>query len=170
MGSLTQPLRDEHAELRPRIEALRAAADSVGVAPAAEVAEAVARCHEFLADHLLAHAHAEEASLYPAVEEAMGCPGATQTMKLDHAEIGRLVEMLGGLRGRLQAGPLNRGGELELRRVLYGLYALVMLHLQKEEDAYLPVLDGWLTAPRATAMFEAMHAAASEAARRPRTT
>lgn len=170
MASLTQPLREEHAELRPRIETLRSVADSVGVVGSAELATRVAECRDFLAGHLLAHAQAEEAALYPAVEQAMGCADATQTMRLDHAEIRRLAGSLGELELRLRARPLDAGGERDLRRVLYGLYTLVMLHLGKEEDAYLPVLDRRLTAAQAAEMFERLHAAAAEAARRTRST
>jgi len=32
-----------------------------------------------------------------------------------------------------------------LRRVLYGLYAVVTVHFAKEEEVYLPILDARLT-------------------------
>ncbi len=57
-------------------------------------------------------------------------------------------------------------GEAEvrvLRRVLYGLYALVAIHFAKEEDIYLPLLDTRLTAQEAQQMFKEMERAAQEA-------
>jgi iron-sulfur cluster repair protein YtfE (RIC family) len=45
---------------------------------------------------LLPHPRAEEAVLYPAVEQAMGAPGAMVTMAADHREIARRVEVLAG--------------------------------------------------------------------------
>lgn len=160
MARLTDPLREEHAELRPQLEALRATADQVGTAPRVALAKAVSACHSFLAGHLLVHAEAEEAALYPAVEQALGCTGATDTMRLDHGEIRRLTERLDHLRRRLSTGELADGDERELKMVLYGLYAVVTLHLQKEEDAYLPALDARLTPEQAAGMFARLHAAA----------
>jgi iron-sulfur cluster repair protein YtfE (RIC family) len=72
----TQPLRDEHKELFPHIESLRAAADSVGEAPVETVRRKVAESHEFLVHHLLPHARAEERALYPVVARLMGAPEA----------------------------------------------------------------------------------------------
>ena len=58
---------------------------------------------------------------------------------------------------RLHAGaPVE---ERELRRVLYGLYAVVKLHFAKEEEVYLPLLDRELTADEAQALFERMESA-----------
>lgn len=50
-----------------------------------------------------------------------------------------------------------------LRRVLYGLYALVKVHFAKEEEVYLPILDARLTPETAHEMFAAMESAAHTA-------
>ncbi len=50
-----------------------------------------------------------------------------------------------------------------LRRVLYGVYALLKVHFAKEEEVYLPILDRWLTPESAQQMFESMEAAAHQA-------
>jgi hypothetical protein len=76
-------------------------------------------------------------------------------MSRDHAEVARLNGLLGELREKLAAGGLTHQDQRELRMVLYGLYVLVRLHLQKEEeeeeeDAYLPLLDLRLTPEQAT--------------------
>ncbi len=96
----------------------------------------------------------------------MRLPGATETMKLDHAEIRRLVERLGDLQRRVGAGEPSLRDSDELRLVLYGLYTLVMLHLRKEEESYLPLLDASLDEESARAMFERMHRAAAESRHR----
>ena len=158
MSIVTQPLRDEHKELLPHIEALKAAADSVE--PGRPLAPEVRAAHEFLSQHLLAHAMAEEEALYPVVARVMGAPKATATMSRDHEEVKRLTAELGGL---LTAGPVSEAAARDLRRVLYGLYALVRLHFHKEEDVYLPLLDASLSEAEARAMFEAMEAAAGRA-------
>jgi len=50
-----------------------------------------------------------------------------------------------------------------LRRVLYGLSAIIKVHFAKEEEVYLPILDARLSAAEASQMFEAMEKAAQEA-------
>ena len=160
----TEPLRAEHRELLPEIERLRSAADLVGNAPADELAPNVASAHMFLVGHLIPHATAEDEVLYPAVEEAMGAPGATDSMRRDHVEVMRLTDELGELGSAIgQSPPVEV--ELDLRRVLYGLYGIVKLHFAKEEEIYLPVLDGRLDEARARQLFERMERAAARAKR-----
>ncbi len=162
MTRVTEPLREEHKELIPHIEELRVAADRVGIAAPEELRAAVYASHAFLAQHLVPHAKAEEAALYPVVAATMGAPEATATMSRDHVEVVRLTEELGGLRGLLQLEPAAETARA-LRRVLYGLYALVKVHFAKEEEVYLPILDARLTPEAGREMFERMEAAAAEA-------
>ena len=54
--SVMQPLRDEHAELLPHIEAIRRVADQIGYAQAATLRDEVAGVYEFLTHHLVPHA------------------------------------------------------------------------------------------------------------------
>ena len=93
-----------------------------------------------LDDGLVPHARAEEETLYPTVELVMGSPGATAGMRRDHVEIARMADALRFLQLRLQHNPTRETIEA-LRRLLYGLYAVVMLHFAKEEELYLPLLD-----------------------------
>ena len=64
---------------------------------------------------------------------------------------------------RLDSHTLESVAQAALRRVLYGLYALVKVHFAKEEEVYLPLLDARLAEGEAHAMFEAMEAVAKEA-------
>lgn len=163
MTQPTQPLRDEHQELLPHVEHVRQLADSVGELTAVTLAQNVGAVHDFLAQHLIPHAQAEERVLYPMVAQLMGAPQATATMSHDHLEIGTLTSELAGLRDRLAGGAVADGETMKaLRRVLYGLYALVKVHFAKEEHIYLPLLDTRLTAAEAQAMFARMEAASVE--------
>ena len=163
MSIVTQPLRDEHQELLPHIELIRTVADRVGDIPSESLRRDVDEVHSFLAHHLLVHAEAEERVLYPVVAGVLGAPEATATMRRDHVEIGHLIGELAGLRAQIGEGalpvPLAKG----LRRVLYGLYALVKVHFAKEEEVYLPLLDAQLSPDEAHRLFENMEAAAKEA-------
>jgi iron-sulfur cluster repair protein YtfE (RIC family) len=158
----TQPLREEHQELLPHVEALNTVADLVGTAPVNQLRGKLDEVYEFLNGHLIPHAMAEDAALYPVVGAAMGAPLATATMSRDHVEVGRLVEELRAHRGRLGAGPADEATITGLRRALYGLYALVKVHFANEEEIYLPLLDERLTADDAARMFATMEQAAAE--------
>jgi hemerythrin-like domain-containing protein len=155
--TITKPLRDEHAELAPHIDGLRIAGDAVGQLNP-ELKLLVDASYEFLADHLIPHAEAEELALYPAVQRAVGATEATATMARDHIEVRTLTEELARYRDELATGAgLDARRANGLRRVLYGLHHLVKLHFAKEEEVYLPILDQRLTPAEAEAMFTSMH-------------
>jgi iron-sulfur cluster repair protein YtfE (RIC family) len=158
MNTLTQPLRDEHKELIPHIQQILEVANSIPEAPLEQIRDGVKEVYEFLAYHLIPHAQAEEAALYPTVQKVLGSPDATKTMSRDHGEVGRYVEELADLQRNLSSQDFK-----SLQRVLYGLYALVKVHFAKEEEVYLPILDERLSLEDAREMFEAMENAASHA-------
>lgn len=161
--SITQPLREEHKELLPHIEALREAADAIDESGGETVREKVDEAYLFLATHLVPHAMAEDRALYPAVQRAMGSADATKTMSRDHVEVVTLIEQLRDVRRSAGGETLTAQQARELRRVLYGLYALVKVHFAKEEEIYLPLLDERLSEDDAKTMFQAMEASAHEA-------
>ena len=131
------------------LRGLRAAAEAVGGAPPGRVVVLVDGCLAFLTQHLIPHAKAEEAALYPAVPKVPGTPQGTATMSQEHEEVGRLTAELQDLRGRLAPGEADSSLAADLRRVLDGLYTLVEVHFPKEEEAYLPLLEEHLPADEA---------------------
>lgn len=152
----TDPLRARHRELVGQIEELRLAAAGAGDLDRAAVQRRITRAISFLSEGLLPHARVEEETLYPVVERTLGSPGCTTTMRRDHVEIARMTEALRFLEARLRNNPTRDTIEA-LRRLLYGLHAVVMLHLAKEEELYLPILDRELDASDAEQLVEAMH-------------
>ena len=161
MSVTMAPLRAEHRELLPHVEELRAAAEAVGKAPPERVAALADGCLVFLTQHLIPHARAEEAALYPAVQKVLGSPRATATMSRDHEEVGRLTAELHDLRARWAAAEVDSRMAADLRRILYGLYTLVKVHFAKEEEVYLPLIEESLTPEEAEAMFSAMQETAT---------
>jgi iron-sulfur cluster repair protein YtfE (RIC family) len=159
MPTITEPLREEHRELVPHIDALRTLADRIGDVPLVETRRGLDEAYIFLTRHLIPHAQAEDAALYPVVAQAMGAPEATATMSREHAAVGQLVDELVTLRQEIGSGGLDPSVERSLRRVLYGLYALIRVHLMKEEEIYFPLLDDRLSAEDAGDMFEALEEA-----------
>jgi hemerythrin-like domain-containing protein len=156
MGTLTRPLREEHQALLPQIELLRTVADSTGEMPIDVYRDDLDAVYHFLTHELIPHAQAEERALYPAVENALGVPGTTATMSRDHEEVTLLTRELGVFRDHLIGVRASDAEVKALRRVLYGLYAILKLHFAKEEEVYLPLLDARLTPDEAHQMFEAM--------------
>ncbi len=163
MNPLTQPLRDEHKELLPQLETLRTAGDAIEESLTQADLALIDEAYSFLAYHLLPHAKAEEAALYPEVQRVMGAPEATATMSRDHVEVSQLTHELEGLRSNLGNQKITAEQAANLRRILYGLHTLVKVHFAKEEEVYLPLLDSRLTLDEANAMFTTMEAAAHTA-------
>ncbi len=163
MTYLTQPLRDEHKELFPHIEALKLAGISIHGTLSPASLDLINESYDFLTAHLLPHAQAEEAALYPAVQKVMGTPYATATMSRDHVEVKQLTRELGALRDQLTATEIGAKQANELKRLLFGLHTLVKVHFAKEEEVYLPLLDENLTPDNARELFEAMEIAAGNA-------
>ena len=133
MAAITQPLRDEHKELFPNVENLRLAADSVSESLTSSAHAKIEAAYSFLTRQLIPHAQAEEKALYPVVQKVMGSSQATATMSRDHVEVGALTEELGRLRVHPSQLSIPFNQAMALRRVLYGLYALVKVHFAKEE-------------------------------------
>jgi iron-sulfur cluster repair protein YtfE (RIC family) len=162
MSVMTDPLRVEHHALMSHMDKLLLAADGVGEVSSTDTFAGVDDVYEFLVRHLLPHARAEDEVMYPALDEIIGA-GATATMSRDHVEITRLVGRLGELRELLHAGQTTPAVARDLRRVLYGLHTLVVLHFAKEEECYLPLLDARLDQPSADQLFSSMNEAAVRA-------
>jgi iron-sulfur cluster repair protein YtfE (RIC family) len=58
---------------------------------------------------------------------------------------------------------VSESDEQALRRVLYGLYAIIKLHLAKEEEIYLPILEARLPVEEVNGLVEAMEGTVMEA-------
>jgi iron-sulfur cluster repair protein YtfE (RIC family) len=104
----------------------------------------------------------EDRVLYPEVERVLGAERVTATMSRDHEEVGKLTEELTVLRGELADKCITDVQANRLRRILYGLYALVQLHFNKEEEIYLPLLDARLNQEEGQALFESMEVKAAK--------
>ena len=115
-------------------------ADGLDRLPPPQALAEVAAVHRFLTERLLPHEEAEDALLYPVVAELVG-DDPTAPMSRAHAEIAHLTRLLGGVLADLgPAGP-EAEDRTDLRRILYGVHAILRLHFAQEEEAYLSLLD-----------------------------
>lgn len=147
-------LREEHQHLLPHIEELRETAASVGNVPHAELVDRLSRAARFLEHHLIPHARAEDEVLYTVVAKLLGHSRATATMERDHVEVSRLTRELVELKDSVVDGGVE--AIEDLKRVLYGLYAIVLLHFAKEEEVYVPLLEQELDQPSADELLRDM--------------
>ena len=125
-------LRDEHRHLLAHVDQIRAAGGEVADLAPEERESLVGRILEFLRGTLVPHAEWEEQVLYAAVGKVLGNTAATATMSRDHVAIRRMIDAL---------AEADRADVTRLQELLYGLHALIVLHFEKEEEIYLPLLD-----------------------------
>lgn len=158
-------LHDDHTTLRPAVEALRSTADAVGTASMAELRHAVDSDRLYLHAELLPHLEAEEEILYPALRVAMGSATATVGMEHDHAQIRAFAAEIAAIDSEL-AGVEALSAELasRVRRVFYGLYAVMRNHFDKEEAHYHPYLQRALTSEAQAQLAAALDSAATQRA------
>ena len=131
----------EHDRLRPGLERLRQAADGLGTQPGGEAMADVRTVHRFLVDELAPHEVAEGTLLYPVLDRVLGGAESTATMSRAHAEIARLIRRLGRVLEAIDAEQPDDDDVRELRRLLYGLHAILRLHFAQEEEGYFSLLD-----------------------------
>lgn len=153
----TESLRAEHRQLLPNLIAMEDASRDLGRWERDVVRSILDDIVTFLRNHLLVHAAAEEAVLYPAIEVAMGAPGATATMTADHAEISSRVDRLASTVTAVDAAWPDRDLAGDLSRQLAALAALVHLHFRKEEDVLLAALDEAVSSAAVEELAARMH-------------
>ncbi|HEY5149185.1 MAG TPA: heavy metal translocating P-type ATPase [Mycobacterium sp.] len=134
-------LRAEHDAVQPVIEQIRSVADALSThhGDLDPVQTLLGR----LEGELLPHERADEELLVPLVDRALGGTDATAAISRTHAEIEHQVGRLRRLLDGLDPHSTEPEDVIELRRLLYGLYAVLRLHnAQEEEGAFSLVPDG----------------------------
>ncbi len=128
-------LKVEHDATLAVVEQIRSAADGLSTRDAdlAATRALLAR----LETEVLPHERADEDLLVPIVARALGGTVATSAITRTHAEIEHQVGRLRRLLSELDDDAVQPEDVIELRRLLYGLYAIMRLHnAQEEEDAF----------------------------------
>ena len=133
--AMVQRLHLEHRAVRPVMEQVRVVADALGV-DGVGLAPATALLRSLQAV-TLPHERAEQELLYPAVARALGGADPTGALSRSHAEIEHQIDRLSRLLNELDGDSLDVEDVVELRALLYGLYAILKLHdAQEEEGAF----------------------------------
>lgn len=132
-------LYGQHRAVVPVVAQVRTVADSLSTANAAQAIEPVRHLLDQLEKRLLPHERAEDADLLPIVARAVGGGDPTGSLSRTHGEIEHYVSRL-----RRVLTDLEATGEaedvVELRRLLYGLHAILRLHNAQEEEGVFSLL------------------------------
>lgn len=128
----TPSLRSLDAKLEERAECLSEGARELPTLSAQQREEFRARVLSFLRHDVGEHMRADQRVLYPKIAERLGDPLAAAPMNYDHRAIRWWTDEI----ARAEITDTS-----ELQRLLYGVHALIKVHLSREEDLYVGALE-----------------------------
>jgi heavy metal translocating P-type ATPase len=131
--ALATELRAQHDAVQPVVEQTRAVAD--GLSTQAVDLRPVRDLLGRLEHELLPHEQADERRLVPLVARVLGSADATAGLSRTHAEIELQIGHLRRLLSGLSDQTVRPDDVIEMRRLLYGLYAVLRLHNAQEDEA-----------------------------------
>jgi soluble P-type ATPase/iron-sulfur cluster repair protein YtfE (RIC family) len=129
-------LEAEHGRLLETLAVLRRVADGLATMPGPDAARQLAELEDVVRRDLLAHEHADETQLYPKIERALGGGDPIASMHGTHRELAVLGQRLRRIISDLPPNGPDLETTNELRRVLYGLDAILQLHVAQENELY----------------------------------
>jgi soluble P-type ATPase len=139
---VAERFRAEHREFAPELMRVRSVADRLGQLPQDEVRRELEAVRRFVVERLPQHEEEEEAAVYPVVARLTGGEDPMSSMARAHIEISHLARVFRQLVDDLpQEGPTS-DDLVDLRRVLYGLHAILRLHFAQEDEAYAWLSSG----------------------------
>lgn len=135
-SELARGLEVAHRNLLPQVGELAALAARLDTLPGGEARQQLEAMRDLLENELLPHEQQEQETAFPVIAGMLKEEDPTGPLIQTHHEIHRLIRLLGRLVTQLPAeGP--RAEDLrDLRRVLYGLHAILTLHFAQEEELY----------------------------------
>jgi mannose-6-phosphate isomerase-like protein (cupin superfamily) len=127
-----QGFHEAHEAILAKMDELRAAAEQLPELAAAEREEALSGILDHLRRRVEPHTMLDERQLYPAAARRMGDPFVASSMNYDHLAIRRWIADL----AEADAADVPR-----LQQLLYGLDAVIRVHLWKEDRLFLAPLE-----------------------------
>ena len=134
--ALAQGLAATHRALKPHVGDLAALAARLESLSPAEARSQLERARDMLEKELLPHEREEQESAYPILSQMLQDEDPTGPLIQTHHEINRLTRLYGRLVAQLPAEGPQPDDLRDLRRVLYGLHAILQLHFAQEDDLY----------------------------------
>lgn len=138
-------LREVRRPLFEGMGSLLLAADAVTAAESRVAFASLDTAAGYLRDVVVPYHHAEDYTMLIAMDGVLGKPGASDIIKAQHRSIAAMVgDLLKVAEAARTDGDLSQYARY-LLPLLYGLYAAIRVHLESEEDAWLPMLDSHLS-------------------------
>jgi hypothetical protein len=134
-------LAHEHHELEPALSSIRALADGLGALPGHEARRRLEELRTLLRDELMPHELREDRDVFPLLARAAGNDDITAALHRTHTEIFHLVRLVDRLVEEIPEDGPGPEDLTDLRRVLYGLDAILRLHMAQEEELYAVLAD-----------------------------
>jgi hypothetical protein len=134
----------------------------VGRASTKSVLGRVEEIHRFLAHRLIPHAVAEGRLMLPLVRKLNGGPETAVGMNQCHVQLGRLTDELESAMARAHEEGMDHAMESELRRILYGLHALLSAHFAQAEEVFTAALEREREPSERAELFESVERSAEE--------
>lgn len=132
MNDNNASLRSLDVQLEDRAELLSETARKLPELSLAAREEYRGRVLGFLRDEIGGHMLTDQRLLYPKIAERLGDPLAAAPMNYEHRAIRWWTD---------EIARADVADTAELQRLLYGVHALIKLHLSREEDLYVGALD-----------------------------
>lgn len=129
-------LRREHEELRPVLERVQSLADRLDALGAPQQKSELLELDGLLRERLLPHERRDDTELYPPLARLLGGEDPLGPMSRTHREITHLGRLYHRRVVRLGDQGLDALEQRELRRLLYGLGAILQLHFAQEEELF----------------------------------
>jgi len=140
--ALIKRFQEEHVAIRGDLEQIRSAADALDNLEPREAIARVQRVYKLLIQEVGPHERAEEELFYPVLSHVLGGSDPTGPMSRAHVEIAHQTRRLGQVLNEIGPERPDEVDIAELRRILYGLHAIVRLHTAQEDESYLSLGDG----------------------------
>jgi heavy metal translocating P-type ATPase len=140
-AEVIQEFSGQHPAIHAAIGAIRAAAEALDTQEPAYALDRVRELRALLDREVQPHEEAEQTVLYPLLDRLLGGTDATGTMSRAHGEILHQIRLLGRFLDQIGADPPGPADLAELRRLLFGLYAVLRLHTEQEEEYYLSLAE-----------------------------
>jgi soluble P-type ATPase len=139
---VAERFRAEHREFAPELMRVRSVADRLGGLTPEELRRELEAVRRFVVERLPQHEEEEEAAVYPVVARMLGGEDPMSSMARAHLEISHLARVFRQLLDDLPEDGPTPDDLVDLRRVLYGLHAILRLHFAQEEEAYAWLSSG----------------------------
>ena len=140
-AEILEQVRGEHVRVRAALEALDLAAKACDDERRPFDLERVRAAQHLLIEEVAPHEAREEDLFYPVLARLLGGTDRTSTMSRAHVEIAHRINQLGRLLEYIDPDKPDRSDIAEIRRLLYGLYAILELHTTQEDESYLSWSD-----------------------------